>query len=644
MEKINVLKSLIVVIIITCWTGSCKVNDQHTKWMISVLPPSVRLDPSTNEIIHYRFDGLDGQEVKQEDLLSENWIYDGERVILHGARGEYISYQLVVSNFTSSAMTGVQVSISPFENEDIRFDIHPELFLEWSVEIKETSTGYPKASLGKGWYPDALIPFEFVQADSAEVERRWIYPLEIPDFNNRIDDQSSMIIWVDQYIPIEVEKAKPGIFYSTITVSAGEKQMNIPVELTVWDFAIPNENLLKASFTQAGFLSRVPENKEIEIFHLFKRNRIGLMDYNYKPDLKESEGGDIRINWEWFDKRMEKYYTGKAFTSAYGYEYGPGYGEPIETFILPFNVPNKHGERGWPNVGDIEVERHPENKARYTRVIKEVREHLRTMVDPQKTELTVFLNGLDESYFPEAWDRMAYYGDLFKQEYPEARFRVDGAYSEEAMEVIQNSISSWASHTLNYDIDKMSKYQTMGIEDWIYGPMLYEDWVNSWSGSSTFTDLPLVNDRAISWCVWKYNAYSWLQWGIGYHWESAWYDPESWKDRAKRGSKSDKGYPYKKLNGNALLVYAPGIVPNVNEPCPSIRLKAFRNGVQEYEYLRLLSKLDGSEARADSVVNTIIGRPFGSKSVGNLDVWSYDPAEWDRARINIGEMIHAKSE
>lgn len=48
------------------------------------------------------------------------------------------------------------------------------------------------------------------------------------------------------------------------------------------------------------------------------------------------------------------------------------------------------------------------------------------MINPKKTDLYVYLNGLDESYFPEAWDRMVYYGDIFELEYPETKFRVDG--------------------------------------------------------------------------------------------------------------------------------------------------------------------------------------------------------------------------
>ncbi|MBR9997600.1 MAG: DUF4091 domain-containing protein [Cyclobacteriaceae bacterium] len=131
-----------------------------------------------------------------------------------------------------------------------------------------------------------------------------------------------------------------------------------------------------------------------------------------------------------------------------------------------------------------------------------------------------------------------------------------------------------------------------------------------------------------------------MSWGIGAGWERAWYDPESWKDTYKTGSDSDAGFTYKKLNGNGLLIYSPGIIPNVNGACPSIRLKMMRDGVQEYEYMRLLSKIDGHKDRVNEIVNGIIKDPFGEKSIGNLDVWSFDAEQWDLARIKMGELIH----
>jgi hypothetical protein len=514
--------------------------------------------------------------------------------------------------------------------------LNPNFSLEWSVEVKTPSTGYPKASLGEGWYPDALIPFKYIQDDTSKIHRSWLYPLWLLDFNNRIEDQRSQLIWVDQYIPFDYEDAQPGLYSSTVSVTIGEKTQVIPVNLKVWNFSIPNENKFKASLQHEGFARRMDERQELEVYQLLKRNRISLMDPTYEPEMQKSESGNVDIQWDTFDKRLQKYLTGDAFTSTYGYDYGPGYGEPIETFVLPFDVYGKHGTTGWPDIGKPEVERNQANRTTYVNTIRAVRNHLQPIINPEKTDIFVYLNGLDESYFPEAWDRMVYYGDIFKKEYPEAQFRVDGGYSEEAMAIIGNSINAWASHTINYNIDKVRKYQEMGIKDWLYGPMLYESKVNSWVGSSTFIDLPLVNDRAISWSSWKYNARSWISWGIGAGWKAAWYDPETWKSANDGGNAL---YRFKKLNGNGQLIYSPGIVPNVNGPCPSIRLKTMRNGVQEYEYMRLLTQLDGNSDRVDEIVNSIIKEPFGDNAIGEFDIWSFDAGQWDQKRIELGELI-----
>jgi hypothetical protein len=617
-------------------------NNTTGKWSLSVLPSSLRLDPVTNKIIEERFTAVNTGLQQKGNLAKKNWIYDGNKVSLKSARGEYVSFQLVITNnYPDSILQGIKVQMPSFHNANAAITVPPELFLEWAVNVKTPSTGYPKASMGAGWYPDALIPFKYIQDDSLKAKGRLIYPLYLPDFNNRIDSQKSLIIWVDQYIPFEAGVAKPGGYSSIISVAIAGQTQQIPIELSVWNFAIPNENKLKASLQHEGFLSSMSKQRELEVYQLFKRNRIALMDPTYKPDLHTS-GQTIKINWASFDTRLKKYFTGEAFTGKYGYEYGPGYGEPIETFVLPFDVYGKHGTAGWPDVGKPDVERNPSNQAVYINTIKEVRNHLQSFINPTKTDTYAYLNGLDESYFPEAWHRMAFYGNMFRKAYPQALFRVDGGYKKDAMKIIENSINAWATHTIEYNIDEIRKYQRMGIKDWLYGPMLYESKVNSWVGSSTFIDLPLVNDRAMSWSCRKYNTYSWISWGIGEGWERGWYDPESWKDAYQKGAEADAVFGYKKLNGNALLVYAPGIVPNVDGPCPSIRLKTMRDGVQEYEYMALLSGLDKNNDRVNRIVNAIIKDPFGDKSIGNLDVWSYDPEQWDAARIELGELINEK--
>lgn len=617
----------VVVVSVVC------AGESSSKWSISALPSSVRLDPSSGRVIDdgagiYRMEPLG-------EILGKNWIYDSGQVSLHAARGEYVSFQLVVENLSDTTLYDIIVEMKPFKMGGKTLDFDPELFLEWAIEVKKHSTGYERGSLGPGWYPDALIPLELIQQDVSRMNRL-IYPLELPDFRNRIDNQRFLLIWIDQYVPFQEQAAPAGEYSSEIIVRISGRRKVLPVKLRVWNFAIPNQNRLAGNLQHEGFLRQMNEAVELQVYQLFKKHRVVPADPTYTPSISLSGDGAVTIDWADHDKRLKKYFTGEAFTEKYGYR-GPGYGEPIEQYVLPFDVYGKHGTRGWPDIGTPDVERKPENVATYVEAIRQVREHILSMTDPDKTRLIVYLNGLDESYFPEAWDRMDFWGKIFDKHFQESKYRVDGSYSEKAMKVIHDAIDYWCCHTIGYNIPTIEAYRKLGVQDWLYGPMLYERAENGWCGSSTFMDLPLVNERAISWSCWKYRTLTWCSWGIGSSWRSAWYNSETWKDYFR-----DHGtgpLSYRRYNGNALAVYSPGIVPRVNMPCPSLRLKAMRDGVEEYEYFRLLSELDDNTDRADAMVNKIIHEPFGDNSIGNLDIWNYDPASWDAAVIEVAEMI-----
>lgn len=169
------MKNIVRVLILLLAVISCRkteVKSEIFPWQISVLPASVRLDPVTNEIIGDRYWKDKDKRDAKENLLEKNWIYDGDTVRLKVARGEYISFQLVISNLQDTELAGLKVEMNPLKKDNMALSIPPELFLEWSVAVKTTSTGYPKASLGTGWYPDALIPFKCIQQDSSQVEGR----------------------------------------------------------------------------------------------------------------------------------------------------------------------------------------------------------------------------------------------------------------------------------------------------------------------------------------------------------------------------------------------------------------------------------------------------------------------------------------
>jgi hypothetical protein len=200
------------------------------KWRLFVLPSSLRLDPVTNKIIEERFSAVNTGLQQKGNLLEKNWVYDGNKVSLKSARGEYVSFQLVITNnYPDSILQGIKVEMPSFHSKNSTLITPPELFLEWAVNVKTPSTGYPKASLGTGWYPDALIPFNYIQDDSLKAKGRLIYRLYLPDFNNRIDSQKSLIIWVDQYILFESSAARAGHYSTTISVAIAGQTQKIPV-------------------------------------------------------------------------------------------------------------------------------------------------------------------------------------------------------------------------------------------------------------------------------------------------------------------------------------------------------------------------------------------------------------------------------
>ena len=42
-------------------------------------------------------------------------------------------------------------------------------------------------------------------------------------------------------------------------------------------------------------------------------------------------------------------------------------------------------------------------------------------------------------------------------------------------------------------------------------------------------------------------------------------------------------------------------------------------------------------------MNGIIKEPYGEQSIGNLDIWDYNPENWDKAVIELGNLIEQAS-
>jgi hypothetical protein len=383
---------------------------------------------------------------------------------LKAARNEFVAFQLILD--TTQPVDEVAVTFPELKNAAGRRITGRNLaiFKEWYVEVRRPSTGHEGISLGPNWYPDALMP--------KRTSRNWSgIPFSIPDIYNNIPNQKNHAVWIDIYIPFERPEAPPGRYTGSVDVSWKGGRDSVTVALDVWDFALPQKSHLPGDIWNGSMKNMAPE-QEMRYYQLCQQHRVLPLIYAYRPKLSLG-GAKVTIDWTEYDKRLAPYLDGSAFTEKYGY-WGPGYGQPVDHLMLPFDIKRKTG-RAWP-IDVPEGGRTPEYEAVWKEVGRQIRAHLDS--DPKWREVMkiAFLNGLDESYNEEAYELMLYYGRLLHEAMGRGwfKYRVDGGYSPKAMQKLAKEVELLICHSIAFEPDVVAEYRKMGVDTWFYGPMLYD--------------------------------------------------------------------------------------------------------------------------------------------------------------------------
>jgi Glycoside hydrolase 123, catalytic domain len=608
----------------TCGTRPSAVAQDHpVKLKIWAVSDNVRVSPVTGKVLVEGKNRIHA-DYPRDSFQQRNLVWDSaaKKVTLHSARNEFTAFQLILQ--PDGPVGGVDVDLASLKNESGQTIQKPfiAIFREWYVKVTRPSYGYEASSLGPDWYPDALMPKRSSRLYPG-------LPLDLPDDYNKIENQKNQAIWFDLYVPFERTAAPPGKYGGDVVVSWTGGTDRIQVELNVWDFALPQENHLPGDIWN-GSMRNMPMRQEMAYYQLAQQHRFLPLIYAYRPGLS-IQGGKATLDWGEYDKRLSPYMDGSAFTEKYGY-WGPGHGVPIHHVMLPFDV-EKHGSKSsaWP-MALPDAGRTPEYEAIWKDVGRQFREHMDRYPAWRKVLKIAFLNGLDESYDEDSYEKMIYYGKLLHEALGRGwfKYRIDGGYSREAMEKLCAEIDLWVCHTVSFDIEIVDYFRKKGVDTWLYGPMIYEQRKNSGIGSNTLLDLDLNVNRAIGWVGWKYQA-GWVQWEFDWNAFAAWYEAENYK------------LPKMPYNGSGQLIYR-GEVMGYDKPIPSIRLKSTRRGLQDFEYFWLLAQAPGGRPAADQFCNRVIyKRPFGEASILDTEIWKNDPDEWERVRIEAGEELARRS-
>jgi len=578
----------------------------------------VRVSPLTGKLLENRPDIH--RDYPTADPRAGNSVWDAasRTVTIKCARNEFCAFQVVVE--APRGADGIDVKLPRLQHSGgARLEgRNVAVFKEWYVRVRRPSTGYERTSLGPEWYADALMPYRPARLSTG-------FPFSIPDLYNNIAGQKNHAIWIDVYVPFERQAAPPGRYTGAVEVSWKGGRDSIQVALDVWDFALPHESHVPGDIWN-GSMKGMPPDQELRYYQLARQHRFLPLIYAYRPKLNV-RGTTAELDWTDFDQRLSRYLDGSAFTAKHGY-WGPGYGIPLDHMMLPFDI-ERHGNAAtaWP-LALPKAGRTPEYEAVWKDVARQVRAHLDRDPNWRRVVKIAFLNGLDESYNEAAYEKMIYYGRLLHEAMGRGwfKYRIDGGYSREAMDKLQAEVELLVCHTVAWDADKIEYFRKRGVESWFYGPMIYEQRKNSGCGSNTFLDLDLLVNRAIGWIGWKFQT-GWVEWEFDWNAYASWFEAENFKE------------PSRIYNGSGQLIYR-GDVMGYSQPIPSIRLKAQRRGLQDYEYFWLLAEKKNARAQADSLVNGVIYKqPFGRKAMLDTEIWKNNPDEWDRARIAAGEAI-----
>ena len=262
---------------------------------ISVLDLLDKVNPQTGRIIPEQKEGYKGG----------NHIFSAQNKLirLHGSRNEHVAFQI---NFKGkSRETFVNYKFK--NNSKLRVKLY---------EFGYVKTGSNNSKVEINVLPDPLLPFNgsfSIPSTAGKV---------------RIENQLNHSIVLEAYIP---HNEPPGKKTGTVSIQNGDRVLELDVELTVWDFTLPD----KLSFVpEMNVYSKVSPYRGYEYYRLAHEHRTCLNRLPYawsgKPDFSPEWNGS-RFNWAEWDKRIGPLLDGSAFNDM------PRRGEPVDMMYLPFS-------------------------------------------------------------------------------------------------------------------------------------------------------------------------------------------------------------------------------------------------------------------------------------------------------------------
>jgi hypothetical protein len=561
-------------------------------------------------------------------------------ISLQGARRSVEAAQLVV-RANGSPLTNVNLAASPLNDGQghslaaANIAFFREAFIDFTGVTENEPGNMPvpaNSPTHDPWMPDPLIPF-------TDPYTATIRSVGAP-FN--VDANRNQPVWIDFVIP---EATMGGTYTGVITVTAsGEASIIVPVTLTVWNFVLPDKNVVTTYF-QSHFGEAINYHRSIydcsgtncwlnwgpDARQMIKRyeelvhaHRIDTWPF-FVPEPEASSRCAIPNNWSNYDAAMRPYMNGSYWSdgvpnSWIGAPFSPGVTWGLETC----------------------------SQAQYTALAQAWAAHLKAQGWFTRTIAYAY----DEPD-PDALDDIARNSSWMQAGDPDWKARIMDT-TDPTPDHVATLNSALGIYTIalkrydrwNFDGGTPAGQIPYGRAEW---PNLFAQGIRLWFYESnaqsdpypTFATNTLwgVEPRIMLWGSWYEQASGFLLWDT-----VAWDNDNPWGPNVGYGKSGDGVLIYPGNHDGVLAPIGSPAGVTIDGPIPSFRLKMIRAGLQDWAMFKLAESRGFTTYARNQVARMYgqLGRCTWSgcpAPVNGQFLWKSDAALLEDVRHNIAMAI-----
>ena len=523
-------------------------------------------------------------------VLRDEPLPISKQVNLFAAKNECRSFQIFVRSTSPVRITSLEVSNLGGRSKNVVDTSNAKLYREHQLHV--TQPTIRNTNFKEGWYPDALIPFVNPNNGKALSGGRFTaVPFDLPA-------NETHGFWIDIFVP---KATVAGDYKGKATIKIeGNYPITIPIKLSVWDFKLPDTPTFITTFGSPRPSLR-----------------------RYYAELEKLKGPSAAINWDVIDPQLGNLLSENKITSNPNYVVAPVL-QPDGSFAIPaeqINGLRQYIDKYHLNLYLVshpkDVIKDPESEK--DKLLAWLKAWDKAAAELNRPQVTYVLYIIDEPRDKEDYKFVRTWGRIIK----EANSVIKVMLTEQpkpqnsAFGDLYGSIDIWCPLFSLFDGPIEAQRQALGETVWVYTALCQGKPTPWW-----VTDQPLINYRAPVWISWRYSIKGLLYWAIN-SWPAGvdiWTEPIT-LNRSNR----ENAEVY---NGEGSLLY-PGHDIGFEGLAASIRLKVYRDSVNDYEYMHILENR-GQKAEAMKIVESLAPSWFK---------WETDPEAYEKARIALAKLI-----